>query len=97
MGKSFSVERVLSLYPQVIHHNMYGGRNFTLSQITWLKLDCPFDGNTKGFCVEFFKAIDSLLGTNYRHNYSGRRCLQDELLSDMALIAANHCLGAAGH
>jgi hypothetical protein len=76
VGKSFSVERVLSVYPQVIHHNDYRGRNFIHSQITWLKLDCPFDGNTKGLCIEFFKAIDSLLGTNYHRNYAGRRNLQ---------------------
>jgi hypothetical protein len=48
VGKSFSVERILSLYPQVIHHSRYQGRNFTHSQITWVKLDCPFDANTKG-------------------------------------------------
>jgi AAA domain len=93
VGKSFSVERVLSLYPQVIHHSRYQGHNFTQSQITWLKLDCPFDGNTKGLCIEFFKAIDSLLGTNYHYHYAGKRRLQDELLSDMSLVAANHCLG----
>lgn len=93
VGKSFSVERVLSLYPQVIHHSHHSGRNFTLSQITWLKLDCPFDGNTKGLCIEFFNAVDSLLQTNYCHHYSARRYLQDELLSNMALVAANHCLG----
>jgi hypothetical protein len=93
VGKSFSVERVLSLYPQVIHHSHYGGRNFTLSQITWLKLDCPFDSNTKGLCIAFFNAVDSLLGTNYRRHHSAKRYLQDELLSDMALVAANHCLG----
>src|SRR5262249_49895839 len=90
---SFSVERVLSLYPQVIHHSRYHGHNFTQSQITWLKLDCPFDGNTKGLCIEFFKAIDSLLGTNYHYHYAGRRRLQDELLSDISLVAANHCMG----
>jgi hypothetical protein len=93
VGKSFSVERVLSLYPQVIHHSHYRGRNCTLSQITWIKLDCPFDANTKGLCIEFFKAIDGLLGTDYRRNYARRRRLQDELLMDMSLTAANHCLG----
>lgn len=93
VGKSFSVERVLSLYPQVIHHSQYDGRAFTHSQITWVKLDCPFDANTKGVCIEFFRAIDDLLGTNYHPNYSGRRRMLDEMLSEMARVAANHCLG----
>jgi hypothetical protein len=93
VGKSFSVERVLSLYPQVIHHSHYRGRNFTNSQVTWVKLDCPFDANTKGVCIEFFREIDSLLGTNYHPNYGGKRRLLDEMLSEMARVAANHCLG----
>jgi len=93
VGKSFSVERILSLYPQVIHHSHYQGRNFTHSQITWVKLDCPFDANTKGVCIEFFRQIDSMLGTNYHPNYAGRRRMLDEMLSEMARVAANHCLG----
>ncbi len=93
VGKSFSVERILSLYPQVIHHNHYQGRNFTHSQIIWVKLDCPFDANTKGVCIEFFRQIDSMLGTNYHPNYAGKRRMLDEMLSEMARVAANHCLG----
>jgi hypothetical protein len=93
VGKSFSVERILSLYPQVIHHSQYQGRNFTHSQITWVKLDCPFDANTKGVCIEFFRQIDSMLGTNYHPNYAGKRRMLDEMLSEMARVAANHCLG----
>jgi hypothetical protein len=33
------------------------------------------------------------LGTNYHPNYGGRRRLLDEMLSEMARVAANHCLG----
>jgi hypothetical protein len=93
VGKSRSVRRILNLYPQVIHHSNYRDRDFTHSQLVWLKLDCPFDGNPKGLCIDFFNAVDSLLGTNYRRNYAGTRRMQDELLSDMALVAANHFLG----
>jgi hypothetical protein len=93
VGKSFSVERILSLYPQVIHHGHYQGRNFTHSQFIWVKLDCPFDANTKGVCIEFFRQIDSMLGTNYHPNYAGKRRMLDEMLSEMARVAANHCLG----
>jgi hypothetical protein len=93
VGKSFSVERVLSLIPQVIHHNCYQDRLFTHSQLVWLKLDCPFDGNPKGLCFQFFKAIDSVLGTNYYQDYAKGRPIQDELLSNMVTVAANHFLG----
>jgi hypothetical protein len=93
VGKSFSVERVLSLTPQIIHHNYYQDRLFTHSQLVWLKLDCPFDGNLKGLCFQFFKAIDSILGTNYYQDYAKGRPIQDELLSNMVTVAANHFLG----
>jgi hypothetical protein len=92
IGKSASVLRVLSLYPQIIHHNRYREQNFTYSQIVWLKLDCPFDGSIKGLCNGFFQTIDDLLRTNYRKDY-GRRASIDELLINMATVAATHCLG----
>lgn len=93
VGKSFSVERVLSLTPQVIHHSHYQDRDFTQSQLVWLKLDCPFDGNPRGLCLQFFKAVDGILSTNTYNNYTSGRPSQDELLSDMATVAANHLLG----
>lgn len=92
-GKSFSVERTLSLFPQVIDHNSYREHTFTHSQLVWLKLDCPFDGNIRGLCIQFFRAVDSILGTTYATDYVRDRRIQDELLSDMRAVAATHFLG----
>ncbi|MGH9851050.1 MAG: AAA family ATPase [Blastocatellia bacterium] len=97
VGKSLSVERILNLYPQVIHHGQYRERSFINSQVVWVKLDCPFDGSVKGLCVNFFQAIDDMLTTNYRRNYAHNRRTSDEMLPDMALLAANHFLGVAGN
>jgi len=93
VGKSFSIDRILKLFPQVIHHSDYRGKPFTQSQIVWLKLDCPFDGNPRGLCISFFKTVDALLSTNYRREYAKRREIQAELLSDMATVAGNHYIG----
>jgi hypothetical protein len=93
VGKSTSVEAVLSLYPQVIYHNRYHDRDFNVAQIVWLKLECPHDGSIKGLCLNFFQAIDDLLGTKYEHNYAGGRRTTDELLPNMARVAAIHGLG----
>lgn len=93
IGKSHSVERILNLYPQVIHHGRYRDRNFINAQIVWVKLDCPFDGSVKGLCVNFFQALDDMLGTNYQRNYAQNRRTTDEMLPNMALAAANHFLG----
>ena len=92
VGKSTSLEAVLSLYPQVIFHGRYKDRDLTRAQIVWLKLEAPFDSSTKGICLNFFQAVDGILETSYERNYtSGRRT--DELLLKMARVAANHGLG----
>jgi hypothetical protein len=93
VGKTTSVESVLSLYPQVIYHSRYRGRDFTQTQIVWLKLDCPFDGSIKGICLNFFQAIDDLIGTTYHAKFGSKRLTVDELLPHMARVAAIHGLG----
>jgi hypothetical protein len=92
-GKSFSLERVLSLTPQTIYHSNYYGQDFTHAQLVWLKLDCPFDGNPRGLCSQFFRAVDCIIGTKYTEQYVRDRRLQDELLFDMRTVASNHFLG----
>ncbi len=93
VGKTTAVERILSLYPQVIGHHEYQGRPLTLMQVVWLKLDCPFDGSIKGLCLNFFQAIDDLLGSRYYERYASGRHTVDELLPRMARVAALHGLG----
>jgi hypothetical protein len=93
VGKSTSVEAVLSLYPQVIYHHRYRDRELNVAQLVWLKLECPHDGSVKGLCLNFFQTVDDLLGTNYTRNYAGSRRTTDELLPHMARLAALHGLG----
>ncbi|MEP0915801.1 ATP-binding protein [Leptolyngbya sp. DQ-M1] len=93
VGKTTSIEAILSLYPQVIIHNRYRERDFNFIQIVWLKLDCPFDGSIKGLCLNFFQAVDDLLGTRYYENYASSRKTIDELLPRMAKVASLHSIG----
>lgn len=93
VGKTQAVERILDYYPQVISHSNFQGVNFTSSQLVWLKLDCPFDGSTKGLCLNFFQAVDRIFGTNYLRNYASKRVTVDEMLPSMALVASLHHLG----
>jgi hypothetical protein len=93
VGKTTAVESILSLYPQVIVHSHYRDRDFTLMQIVWLKLDCPFDGSIKGLCLNFFQAVDDLLGTNYSKNYGRGRFTVDQLIPYIARVASLHCIG----
>ena len=65
MGKSISIQKILSLYPQVIIHSEYKGTPFSQYQVTWMKIDCPHSASLKELCVNFLITIDSILGTDY--------------------------------
>ncbi|MFT8347313.1 ATP-binding protein [Clostridium saccharoperbutylacetonicum] len=93
IGKTTTIERILSLYPQVIHHTEYKGENLNLYQIPWLKLDCPFDGSLKGLCINFFQAVDELLGTDYLRKFGVGRNSVDTMLPRMEQIANLHSIG----
>ena len=94
VGKSTGMLSVLSMTPQVILHSSYNGRNFTKLQIVWLRLECPQDGaSTIGLCLDFFKIVDDILGTNYYKDYGSRARNADEMLLFMAVVVANHHIG----
>lgn len=94
VGKSTTVQAILDLYPQVIYHNRYRNQNHTNTQLVWLILECPADGSIKGLCLNFFQAVDDILGTSYYQNYAnnGRKTV-NELMPYVALAASNVHLG----
>lgn len=93
IGKTTSIDRVLSLYPQVIMHTEYNGRPLNLLQIPWLKLDCPFDGSIKALCINFFAKVDSLLGTNYSMKFTSGSNSTATMLPRMAQVCTLHGIG----
>jgi hypothetical protein len=68
-GKSTAINRILSMYPQVIFHGRYKSRLFTHSQLVYVKLECPYDGLLSGLCKTFFLEVDRLLETNTYERY----------------------------
>lgn len=93
IGKSTGVEEILLLYPQIINHSSYFNKNLTLRQIVWLKLDCPHDGSIRGLCINFFQAVDDLLGTQYYIRYTKGRQTVDDMIPNMARVASIQSLG----
>ncbi|MGB8839545.1 MAG: ATP-binding protein [Aliidongia sp.] len=89
IGKSTAIERLLELYPQIIAHEA----PFSLQQIVWLKLDCPYLGSPKQLCISFFKAVDDLLGTNYLAKHGDTRISIDAMMVQMAHVANLHAVG----
>ncbi|MBL0385552.1 ATP-binding protein [Tumebacillus sp. ITR2] len=90
MGKTTAIERVLSLYPQCILHEHPVNR----IQLVWLKLNCPHDGSLKSLCMDFYRKIDDILGTNYYPKYGQRRNTINSMVANMAIVARIHCIGA---
>lgn len=94
IGKSTALESILRLYPQTIAHQRYEGRSFVQTQITWLKLDCPFDGSLSGLCRAFFRAVDQAIGQDrYANSYRSRNGLPD-LIQRMEQVASTYFVGA---
>lgn len=87
-GKSTALTRILSTYPQVIFHS-----NYNITQLPYLKVDCPHDGTLKSFCMEFFRAVDDVLNTSYFQKFGTKRLNIELMLSHMSQISTLHAVG----
>lgn len=75
LGKSTALQRVLSLYPQVIEHTEYHGQKFYCHQISYLVVQTPHDASIKALILDIYLQIDSLIGTTYQKDILCRRFL----------------------
>lgn len=57
-GKSRALRQCLSYYPTLIRHEEYNGKPFTRTQLPWLMVEAPYDGNYVTFCRAVFTEID---------------------------------------
>lgn len=87
-GKTSSLERVLETYPQVIYHEQH---NFF--QITYLRIECPSNGDLESLCLNFFSAVDGVLGTDYERRYARQRLSVPKMLALMRQTANNRAIG----
>ena len=87
-GKSKSLERVLATYPQLIFHEQENR-----FQVTYLKIECPSNGDLESLCLNFFSAVDNLLGTDYERRYAKQRLSVPKMLALMRQTANNRAIG----
>ncbi|GAA6151378.1 ATP-binding protein [Pseudoteredinibacter isoporae] len=87
-GKSKSLERVLETYPQVIFHEKH---NFF--QISYLKIECPSNGDLESLCLNFFSAVDRILDTDYERRYAKQRLSVPKMLALMRQVANDRAIG----
>lgn len=93
MGKTTTINRILSNIPQVIAHSKYKDKRLSMYQLAWLKLECPYDGSIKALCLDFFGKVDGLLGTNYFKKYCTSRLSANAMLPIISQISRNCSLG----
>jgi hypothetical protein len=91
-GKTTSMDRVLNIFPKCIIHSQYEGDEFHITQLPWLKIQCPPEGSTKGLCMNFFRQLDEILKTNYVNRYHNRA--QNVLLPIMSHLVRTYNVGA---
>ena len=87
-GKSTTLNRIFATYPQVIYHE-----NLNFTQVTYLKVDCPHDGSLKNLCLQFFRALDKELHTDFETKYMRKRHGIDTLLALMCQAANSYAIG----
>ena len=87
-GKTSSLERVLETYPQVIYHD-----HQNIFQVTYLRIECPSNGDLESLCLNFFSAVDSVLGTDYERRYAKQRLSVPKMLALMRQTANNRAIG----
>ena len=91
LGKSTALQRVLSLYPQVIEHTEYHGQKFYCHQIPYLVVQTPHDASIKALILDIYLQIDSLIGTCYQRDALSRRLSIDVLVSQLnQIVRVNH-------
>lgn len=91
-GKSTAVKNTLSYYPQIIRH-VGTDDKYLFTQISWLKIDCSYNGSIKGLCQKFFAEMDKLLGTNYLKKHGNVRTGIDSMITAVAHLSLKHALG----
>lgn len=90
MGKTTAIRRILSRYPEVIHH-----QELNLYQIPYLHIEMPYDGaSVKGIAESIFRKVDMLLpGAGYGDRYSNARSGAETLMNHAARVLHMHSVG----
>lgn len=93
VGKTRTLQRILQTIPQVISHVSYKGQALNHYQVTYLKIETPFDGSVKTIIYDFMYQVDLLLGSNYFNRYVNSHLSTSQLMPIMAQIAKSINLG----
>lgn len=89
-GKSVAINRILSLYPQVLRHRT---PMLDFDQIVYLKVECPVDGSVKSLCYSIISEVDNVTGLQYMSQYGQSRKTLEELKRAIIHLMGIHRVG----
>lgn len=93
-SKSTTIRNTLSLIPQLVQHTSFNNAPFRQDQLVWISFDCAATASPKALALNFFKAVDKVLGTDYYDTWLLKNKLSVEAhFGHMQLIAITHCIG----
>lgn len=92
-GKTLSIRRSFSLIPQVIRHSSYNDQHLCIDQLVYLEFQAPTTKTQKGFILNFFSAIDAVLGTDYYEEWNKKSISVPVLIQAAKKVAFNHFIG----
>lgn len=97
IGKTVSIRRVLSTFPQVIEHSEYQGQVFNVKQIVWMSFDMQASRSRKALAHNFFNELVRVLGIEdgqkFKKRFIKEKDSVDQLFHAMQVAAVVYNIG----
>jgi myosin heavy subunit len=92
-GKTVTIRKILSLFPQVIQHQSFAGKPFNNEQVVYLSFDMQSSKSKKALAYNFFAELDRVLGLEVSKDLIKGITVVDKLLSAMQLAIHKYSIG----
>lgn len=94
VGKTTAVKSVLGMFEdQVVRHEVYNGEPFTRTQIIYMYITFPSDGNLLTFCKNIFKEVDRLTGASTYAKYGYTNKMDSNIIYDVCRVLNMYHVG----
>ncbi|MBE2213512.1 MAG: ATP-binding protein [Opitutaceae bacterium] len=91
VGKSRTLQKLLSLLPQVIEHDRTAHPCAPLKQIVWVKVECPHNRSPGSIAREIIHQLGVLVGEDYDSVHGVGN--NDDVITNAATLVRLHCVG----
>jgi hypothetical protein len=89
IGKTKMLEQVLKCYPQTVKHTKYKGVLCPITQVAWIKVNCPHNASLTGLCRTVLKELDRAMERPLTRPHK----LLDSLIEQIEMQVRNHFVG----